>query len=124
MTAVEVALSPYRGNTLGFDVLAGRRWCLPGGRVWRFRSREAEAMDREFCKRLPRYHPPNSLVFLNTVCPVQQDGVLLNYLMTLKGLSWFNPSRQLSTTQPLAHSPHPVGWGRELEKKSKTRGLR
>ncbi|KAK4832285.1 LOW QUALITY PROTEIN: hypothetical protein QYF61_021684 [Mycteria americana] len=29
-------------------------------------------------------------------------------------LSWFSPSRQLSTTQPLAHSPS-VGWGRESE---------
>ncbi|KAK4805199.1 hypothetical protein QYF61_002441 [Mycteria americana] len=29
-------------------------------------------------------------------------------------VSWFNPSRQLSTTQPLAHSP-PLGWGRESE---------
>ena len=36
---------------------------------------------------------------------------------------WFNASWQLSTRQPLAHSPHPVGWGRESEK-SKTRGLR
>ncbi|KAK4817883.1 hypothetical protein QYF61_001693 [Mycteria americana] len=30
------------------------------------------------------------------------------------GVSWFSPSRQLSTTQPLAHSPS-VGWGRESE---------
>ncbi|KAK4810275.1 LOW QUALITY PROTEIN: hypothetical protein QYF61_015305 [Mycteria americana] len=29
-------------------------------------------------------------------------------------VSWFNPSWQLSPTQPLAHSP-PVGWGRESE---------
>ncbi|KAK4825191.1 hypothetical protein QYF61_024671, partial [Mycteria americana] len=29
-------------------------------------------------------------------------------------LSWFSPSRELSTMQPLTHSP-PVGWGRELE---------
>ncbi|KAK4825195.1 hypothetical protein QYF61_025123 [Mycteria americana] len=29
-------------------------------------------------------------------------------------LSWFSPSQQLSTTQPLARSP-PVGWGRESE---------
>ena len=32
----------------------------------------------------------------------------------LVNVSWFNPSWQLSTTQPLAHSP-PVGWGRESE---------
>jgi len=31
---------------------------------------------------------------------------------------WFNPSRQLSTVQLLAHSSLPlVGWGGELEKK-------
>ena len=29
-------------------------------------------------------------------------------------VSWFNPSWQLSTTQPLTQSP-PVGWGRESE---------
>ncbi|KAK4829709.1 hypothetical protein QYF61_006084, partial [Mycteria americana] len=29
-------------------------------------------------------------------------------------MSWFSPRRQLSTTQPLAHSPS-VGWGRESE---------
>lgn len=27
---------------------------------------------------------------------------------------WFNPDRQLSTTQPLVHTPA-VGWGRESE---------
>ena len=43
--AVEVALSPCKGNRLGFDVLAGRQWCLPGGRLWSFGSREAEATD-------------------------------------------------------------------------------
>ncbi|KAK4822676.1 hypothetical protein QYF61_019043 [Mycteria americana] len=32
-------------------------------------------------------------------------------------VSWFSPSRQLSTTQPLAHSP-PVGWGRESEEQN------
>ncbi|KAK4832423.1 hypothetical protein QYF61_023102, partial [Mycteria americana] len=32
-------------------------------------------------------------------------------------LSWFSPSRQLSTTQPLAHSPL-VGWGRESEEQN------
>ncbi|KAK4828106.1 hypothetical protein QYF61_023468, partial [Mycteria americana] len=33
---------------------------------------------------------------------------------SLETLSWFSPSRQLSTSQPLAHSPL-VGWGRESE---------
>ena len=33
MTAVEVALSPYEGNILGFDVLAGKQWDLPNGSV-------------------------------------------------------------------------------------------
>jgi len=37
-------------------------------------------------------------------------------------MSWFNPTQQLSTTQPLAHFP-PVGSGRE-SKSVKTRGLR
>ncbi|KAK4811011.1 hypothetical protein QYF61_015715 [Mycteria americana] len=32
-------------------------------------------------------------------------------------VSWFSPSRQLSTTQPLAHSPS-VGWGRESEEQN------
>ncbi|KAK4830792.1 hypothetical protein QYF61_013625, partial [Mycteria americana] len=36
-----------------------------------------------------------------------------------KYLSWFSPSRQLSTTQPLAHSPS-VGWGRESEEQKCT----
>ncbi|KAK4828390.1 hypothetical protein QYF61_026128 [Mycteria americana] len=33
-------------------------------------------------------------------------------------MSWFSPSRQLSTTQPLVHSP-PVGWGREWEEQKR-----
>ena len=45
MTAVEVALSPCEGNILGFDVLAGRQWDLPNGRVWGFGGRGAEAID-------------------------------------------------------------------------------
>jgi len=28
---------------------------------------------------------------------------------------WFNPIQQLSTRQPLTHSPRPEGWGREVE---------
>uniref|UniRef100_A0A8B9NKP9 Myosin VC n=1 Tax=Accipiter nisus TaxID=211598 RepID=A0A8B9NKP9_9AVES len=32
-------------------------------------------------------------------------------------VSWFNPGQQLSTTQPLTHFPHPVGWGRKSGKK-------
>ncbi|KAK4826217.1 hypothetical protein QYF61_006161 [Mycteria americana] len=36
-------------------------------------------------------------------------------------MSWFSPSRQLSPTQPLAHSPS-VGWGRESEEQ-KEEGL-
>ena len=39
MTVLEVALSPYKGNILGFDVLAGKQWCLPDGRVWSFGGR-------------------------------------------------------------------------------------
>ena len=41
-----------------------------------------------------------------------------------KSLSWFNPSQQLSTTQPLP--PPPSQWGEEEERKEKckTRGLR
>ena len=48
-----------------------------------------------------------------------------NLLYESVQLSWFNPSQQLSTTQPLAHSslPPPVGWGGE-SKTSETRGLR
>ena len=38
------------------------------------------------------------------------------------GLSWFNPSRQLSTTQPLAHCPPTPGMGERIRKK--TRELR
>ena len=38
-------------------------------------------------------------------------------------LSWFNPSQQLSTTQPLTHSPHPVGRGKRIEKKKKKQKL-
>lgn len=39
-----------------------------------------------------------------------------NHLALLfKGpLSWLNPGWQLSSTEPLTHSP-PLGWGRELE---------
>ena len=60
MTAVEVALSPYKGNILGFDVLAGRQWCLPGGRVWSFGSREAEATDVSVLQTAPAL-PPSKL---------------------------------------------------------------
>ncbi|KAK4827389.1 hypothetical protein QYF61_017794 [Mycteria americana] len=52
---------------------------------------------------------------------VRLDGALSNlgrgfepHVGHQKGLSWFSPSWQLSTTQPLAHSPS-VGWGRESE---------
>jgi len=44
MTTREVALSPYKGNILGFDVLGGRQWCLPGSRVWNFRGKEVEVV--------------------------------------------------------------------------------
>ena len=44
MTTVEVSLSPYEGNILGFDVLAGKQWYLPNGRVWSFEGRGAEAI--------------------------------------------------------------------------------
>ena len=43
MTAVEVALSPHKGNILGFDVLPGKRWYLPDGRVWSFGGRGTKA---------------------------------------------------------------------------------
>ena len=33
-----------RGNILEFDVLAGRQWYLPNGRVWSFGGREAEGI--------------------------------------------------------------------------------
>ena len=39
MTAVEAALCSYKGNIFGFDVLAGKQWCLLDGRVWSFGSR-------------------------------------------------------------------------------------
>lgn len=39
MTAVEAALSPYKGNVLGFDVLVGKQCYLPNGRVWSFGGR-------------------------------------------------------------------------------------
>jgi len=43
----------------------------------------------------------------------------------IKSMSWFNPSRQLSTRQPLTHSPRLVGWGENQKGKSKKiRGLR
>lgn len=48
MTAMEVALSPYKGNILEFDILAGKRWYLPNGRVWSFGSRGAEATHENF----------------------------------------------------------------------------
>ena len=41
-----------------------------------------------------------------------------------QSLLWFNRSQQLSTTQPLAHSPLPQWDGGENWKKGKTRGLR
>ena len=53
MTAVEVALSPYKGNILGFDVLAGRQWCLPGSRIWSCGSREAKATDVRVLQTAP-----------------------------------------------------------------------
>ena len=34
-----LALSPYKGNLFGFDVLAGKKWYLPHGGVWRFGGR-------------------------------------------------------------------------------------
>jgi len=49
------------------------------------------------------------------------DAVLSN--KTGGGVSWFNPSQQLSTRQPLVHSPHPVRWREEWEK-VKTHWLR
>ena len=41
-------------------------------------------------------------------------------------VSWFNPSQQPSTTQPLPHSaaPAPSGMGRRIGKEGKTCGLR
>ena len=33
-------------------------------------------------------------------------------------VAWFNPSRQLSTTQPLAHSPPTPGMGEKIRKKN------
>ncbi|KAK4806483.1 hypothetical protein QYF61_013976 [Mycteria americana] len=33
----------------------------------------------------------------------------------MQTVSWFRPSQQLNTTQLLAHSHPPVGWGRESE---------
>ena len=43
--------------------------------------------------------------------------------LVIVGVSWFNPSQQLSTTQPLC--PPPSQWdGEEDRGKSKTRGLR
>lgn len=42
-----------------------------------------------------------------------------------KIVSWFNGSQQPSTaTAARSLSPQPVRWGRELEKKGKTLGLR
>lgn len=35
-TIVELALSPYLGTILGFDVLAGKRRYLPDGTLWSF----------------------------------------------------------------------------------------
>ena len=32
-------------------------------------------------------------------------------------LSWFNPSRELSTTQPLAHCPRTPGMGKRIREK-------
>ena len=39
-------------------------------------------------------------------------------------VSWFNPSQQLSPTQPLAHSPQWNGGENRKSKNEKTRGLR
>ena len=63
-----------------------------------------------------------SLVLSSFFIPLTEQ---TNLLYESVQLSWFNPSQQLSTTQPLAHSslPPPVGWGGE-SKTSETRGLR
>ena len=39
-------------------------------------------------------------------------------------VSWFNPSQQLSTTQPLTHSQRWDGGENQKSKSEKTRGLR
>ena len=44
MSPVAVALVRYKGNILRLDLLVGRQWCLPGGRVWSFRSEDVEAV--------------------------------------------------------------------------------
>lgn len=41
------------------------------------------------------------------------SGYICGVLFFSNGLRWFNPSRQRSTTQPLAHSP-PAGQGRTI----------
>lgn len=53
MTAVEVALSPHKENILGSDILAGKQWYLPSGRVWSLGCRQAEATDVQLLQTAP-----------------------------------------------------------------------
>lgn len=57
---------------------------------------------------MPRKSPPLS--------PRRANLGALFTLWTYLGkiMLWFSPSQQLSTKQPLAHSP-PVGWGKESQ---------
>ena len=122
------SLSTTLQQAMNFCSLAQTSWhnsqCRWGQRQG-MRNKRRETM-------LPFYHTPPSLqnsftvsrhrkmVFMQELKMPSQHQLFAN---TQFSLSWFNLSRQLSTTQPLAHSPHPVGWGRE-SKKSKTHGLR
>lgn len=67
MTSLEVALSPHKRNILGFNTLASRRWCLPGSRVWSFRSREAETTDVIVLQNTPML--PHSKLTCVLQCP-------------------------------------------------------
>ncbi|GAB0206636.1 hypothetical protein GRJ2_003129200 [Grus japonensis] len=76
-------------------------------------------MWRKFVRSAPSSYA-NSLAVINwksEEAPRVDEvaGRLQQYEESLSSsLLWFYPSRQLSTMQPLAHSPS-SGWGRELE---------
>ncbi|KAK4816905.1 hypothetical protein QYF61_024915 [Mycteria americana] len=64
MTAVEVALSPYKGNILGFDILAGKQWRRPNGSLWSFGSRGAGTARIRTLQSAPAL-PPSKVICIS-----------------------------------------------------------